>query len=203
VGSARTFWNFSREFSSFRRQATAAGERRRYRTRFCPSTQASRHVATGTLAVLAQRVGKVWASPSTWYHLVRQYGWRRPRLRVHPAKPKVGLSNDPSQRDVAHRDHRHPPARLLERGHHVLDRPDLGWVQSMGRRVRTGRLIVKRRRGLPPSPGMEPTRGQSQEPQERPQRNKLTGTLDGSQHPDFGASVGQALVCQHESRGSK
>ena len=50
-----------------------------------------RHVPTGTLAVLAQRLGKVWASPSTWYHLVRKYGWRRPRLRVHPAKPKVGL----------------------------------------------------------------------------------------------------------------
>src|SRR6059036_1128157 len=29
--------------------------------------------------------------PSTWYHLVRKFGWRRPRLRVHPAKPKVGL----------------------------------------------------------------------------------------------------------------
>ncbi len=50
-----------------------------------------RHVPTGTLAVLAQRLGKVWASPSTWYRLVRKYGWRRPRLRVHPAKPKVGL----------------------------------------------------------------------------------------------------------------
>src|SRR5262245_23555784 len=50
-----------------------------------------RHVPTGTLAVLAQRLSKVWASPSTWYHLVRKYGWRRPRLRVHPAKPKVGL----------------------------------------------------------------------------------------------------------------
>jgi putative transposase len=50
-----------------------------------------RHVPTGTLAVLAQRLGKVWASPSTWYHLVRTYGWRRPRLRVHPAKPKIGL----------------------------------------------------------------------------------------------------------------
>ena len=50
-----------------------------------------RHVPTGTLAVLAQRLGKVSASPSTWYRLVRQYGWRRPRLRVHPAKPKVGL----------------------------------------------------------------------------------------------------------------
>jgi putative transposase len=50
-----------------------------------------RHVPTGTLAVLAQRLGKVWASPSTWYHLVRQHGWRRPRIRMHPAKPKIGL----------------------------------------------------------------------------------------------------------------
>jgi putative transposase len=49
------------------------------------------HVPTGTLAVLAQRLGKVWASSSTWYNLVRTFGWRRPRLRVHPAKPKVGL----------------------------------------------------------------------------------------------------------------
>jgi putative transposase len=50
-----------------------------------------RHVPTGTLAVLAQRLSTVSASPSTWYRLVRKYGWRRPRLRVHPAKPKVGL----------------------------------------------------------------------------------------------------------------
>ncbi|HJZ76841.1 MAG TPA: DDE-type integrase/transposase/recombinase, partial [Vicinamibacterales bacterium] len=50
-----------------------------------------RHVPTGTLAILAQRLGKVWASPSTWYRLVRKYGWRRPRLRVHPATPKIGL----------------------------------------------------------------------------------------------------------------
>ena len=50
-----------------------------------------RHVPTGTLAVPAQRLGRVWASPSTWYQLVRKFGWRRPRLRLHPAKPKVGL----------------------------------------------------------------------------------------------------------------
>jgi putative transposase len=50
-----------------------------------------RHVPTGTLAILAQRLGTVSVSPSTWYRLVRKYGWRRPRLRVHPAKPKVGL----------------------------------------------------------------------------------------------------------------
>jgi putative transposase len=50
-----------------------------------------RHIPTGTLAVLAQRLGTVSASPSTWYRLVRTYGWRRPCLRVQPAKPKVGL----------------------------------------------------------------------------------------------------------------
>ena len=50
-----------------------------------------RHVPTGTLAVLAQRLGTVWASASTWYRLVRRCGWPRPRLRIHPAKPKIGL----------------------------------------------------------------------------------------------------------------
>jgi len=50
-----------------------------------------RHVPTGTLAVLAQRLGTIWASASTWYRLVQRFGWRRPRLRVHPTKPKVGL----------------------------------------------------------------------------------------------------------------
>jgi putative transposase len=43
------------------------------------------------LALHAQRIGKVLASPSTWYRLVRTAGWRRPRNRVYPAKPKVGI----------------------------------------------------------------------------------------------------------------
>ena len=50
-----------------------------------------RHVPTGTLARLAQRLGKVFASPSTWRRLVRVHRWRRPRQRVHPAKPKIGF----------------------------------------------------------------------------------------------------------------
>jgi transposase InsO family protein len=50
-----------------------------------------RHVPTGTLARLAQRLGKVFASASTWYRLVRDHQWRRPRQRLHPAKPKVGI----------------------------------------------------------------------------------------------------------------
>jgi len=50
-----------------------------------------RHVPTGTLAILAQRQGKVYASPSTWYRFVRIFGWRRPRPRVHPRDPVLGI----------------------------------------------------------------------------------------------------------------
>ena len=50
-----------------------------------------RHVPTGTLARLAQRLGQVFASPTTWYRLVRAHNWRRPRQRVHPAKPTIGI----------------------------------------------------------------------------------------------------------------
>src|SRR5262249_9958665 len=54
-------------------------------------SQDSRHVPTGRIVALAQRLRKVFASASTWHRLVREHGWRRPRLRIHPAKPKVGV----------------------------------------------------------------------------------------------------------------
>jgi putative transposase len=50
-----------------------------------------RHIAIQNLALLAQRLGKVFASASTWYKTIRVHGWKRPRKRVHPEKPKVGL----------------------------------------------------------------------------------------------------------------
>ncbi len=50
---------------------------------------------------------------------------------------------------------------------------------------------------------MEPTLRQSQKPQECPHRNKLTGTIHGLQDPDLGATVGQTLVRQRESRASQ
>ncbi len=50
-----------------------------------------RHVPTGRLAILAQRLGRVFAAPATWYRLVRERAWRRPRTRVHPTKPKDGV----------------------------------------------------------------------------------------------------------------
>ena len=50
-----------------------------------------RHVPTGRLAVLAQRLGKVYVSATTWWRMVRQRGWCRPRRRVYPAKPTLGI----------------------------------------------------------------------------------------------------------------
>ena len=50
-----------------------------------------RHMSLRALALHAQRTGKVLASPSTWYRLVRTADWRRPRTRVYPAKPKIGI----------------------------------------------------------------------------------------------------------------
>ncbi len=50
-----------------------------------------RHMSLRALALHAQRIGKVLASPSTWYRLVKKSGWQRPRTRVYPAKPKIGI----------------------------------------------------------------------------------------------------------------
>ncbi len=49
---------------------------------------AYRHMSIRALALRAQRLGEVFAHPSTWGKMIREYGWRRPRLRVYPAKPK-------------------------------------------------------------------------------------------------------------------
>jgi len=50
-----------------------------------------RHMSIRGLALHAQRIGKVFAHPSTWAKLIREKGWGRPRLRLHPPKPIVGL----------------------------------------------------------------------------------------------------------------
>ena len=50
-----------------------------------------RHIGVQNLALYAQRLGKLFASASTWYKMIRKRGWRRPRRRVHPGKPKESL----------------------------------------------------------------------------------------------------------------
>jgi len=50
-----------------------------------------RHMPLRTLSLYAQRIGRVFAAATTWARLIRERGWCRPRLRVHPAKPTVGI----------------------------------------------------------------------------------------------------------------
>jgi transposase InsO family protein len=50
-----------------------------------------RHMSLRALALHAQRIGKVVASPSTWYRFARKLAWGRPRRRLYPAKPKIGI----------------------------------------------------------------------------------------------------------------
>jgi hypothetical protein len=50
-----------------------------------------RHVPTSRLSMLAQRLSRVFACTATWNRLVREHGWRRPRFRVHPEQPKIGI----------------------------------------------------------------------------------------------------------------
>ena len=52
---------------------------------------AHRHIWIRALALHAQRIGRVFAHPTTWSRLIKERGWRRPRLRLYPAKPKVGV----------------------------------------------------------------------------------------------------------------
>lgn len=53
-----------------------------------------RHVPASRLALLAQRTGRVFASASTWQRLLRERGWRRLRLRLHPKAPRQGIRAD-------------------------------------------------------------------------------------------------------------
>jgi transposase InsO family protein len=116
-----------------------------------------RHVPIGTLAVLAQRLGNVCASPSTWYRLVRKFGWRCPRLGVHPAKPKVGLRTTRAD-EMWHIDT--TVIRLLDGSraylHAVIDnfsRRILAWqVAETFAPVNSVAVLVEARRGATPSP---------------------------------------------------
>ena len=58
------------------------------------TSPAWRHVPVGQLSIMAQRLGRVFASAATWHRLVRERGWRRPRLRLHPEAPREGIRAD-------------------------------------------------------------------------------------------------------------
>ena len=50
-----------------------------------------RHMSIRALALYAQRVGRVFACPGTWWKRAKAFGWSRPRLRVYPPKPTEGV----------------------------------------------------------------------------------------------------------------
>jgi putative transposase len=50
-----------------------------------------RHMSVRGLALHAQRIGMLFASPATWGRLIRERGRLRPRARIHPATPKEGI----------------------------------------------------------------------------------------------------------------
>jgi putative transposase len=121
-----------------------------------------RHVPTGTLSVFAQRLGRVFASASTWYRLVRENGWRRPRLRVYPAKPKVGLrASRPNE--LWHADA--TVIRLLDNTkayvHAVIDnfsRRILAWrVSTRLERGNTVAVLLEAASGVTDMPSAQPT----------------------------------------------
>ncbi len=45
-------------------------------------SESYRHIAVQNLALYAQRLGKLFASASTWYKMIRERGWKRPKRRV-------------------------------------------------------------------------------------------------------------------------
>jgi hypothetical protein len=49
------------------------------------------HYSVLSLSLLAKRLGLVFASPSTWGRVIREYGLKRTRNREYPPKPKVEI----------------------------------------------------------------------------------------------------------------
>ena len=64
----------------------------------------------------------------------------------------------------------------------------------MGGRVRTGRPIIERTRGLPSAPRLKPTRRHTQEPEDRSQRDTRVCPVHGAQDSQRGVSVRQTLT---------
>lgn len=49
------------------------------------------HYSIKSLSFKAKRNGDVFSSPSTWGRIIKEFNLRRPRKRVYPAKPRIGI----------------------------------------------------------------------------------------------------------------
>jgi putative transposase len=50
-----------------------------------------RHFSIRALMMHARRTAVLFASESTWWRTIRDKGWLRPKQRVHPESPKLGI----------------------------------------------------------------------------------------------------------------
>ena len=50
-----------------------------------------RHFSIRALAMHARRIGALFASESTWWRTIHDKGWMRPKQRIHPESPKIGI----------------------------------------------------------------------------------------------------------------
>jgi len=50
-----------------------------------------RHMSIRALATHAKRLGKLFASDTTWFRTIFDKGWMRPKQRLHPESPRVGI----------------------------------------------------------------------------------------------------------------
>ena len=135
-------------------------------------------------------VGSSGSKPDLRFRRVNSKSWPSPAEFSCEAMPGRGGRQDFAE--PLRQDGERPSGNVtvLGRRHHVVDRPDLRWCQSMRRRVRTGQLIVECAHGVPPLPGVEPTRGQPEEPLEGPQRNPCAALIDGTQDSQLVETIG-------------
>ncbi len=49
------------------------------------------HMPVKALAIFASRTGRLFVSAGTWYRTINARGWDRPRKRLYPARPRIGV----------------------------------------------------------------------------------------------------------------
>ena len=105
-----------------------------------PTTTRTQRRYDHRLRDLVQTTGDLdFASPTTWYRLVRVHKWRRPRQRVHPGKPMLlvdgGVENFNSAVDEV------VESGLLER---VLAQTEITYSNSLRIAARKSRIEANR-----------------------------------------------------------
>jgi hypothetical protein len=170
-----------------------------------------RHMSLRTLAMHVQRIGKVFASATTWAKLVRTRGWLRPRKRVHPLKPIVGV-RAAAPNDIWHVDREGPkPRRILRRAAQYPDAifglrrpyPGRDVFRHVGRLA--GATVSGPDQGTEGAPCSEP--GDDLRPVQR-SANQLPHIADSSmvsalpllRTPFYGRSAHTAVRHAHEGR---